>query len=335
MLKDLVLWSQKLKDGFDLAHNFYFEHKSKLPKNVKKVAFFGMGGSGIAGRILKTLLDKKSNILSFVIDSPEVPNFIDTETLAVVITYSGNTWETVDALNALQEKFIPTIVLSHGGKAAQIAESKNLPFILLPEAIQPRAALGQFLGILLALFDLMGIVPSKEMFEIFKKQADLYVPKLQEEAYFADFLDIIGDYEMFHVWGVSGDSAAFAYRAQTQFNENSKLQAVSSVFPECCHNLMVGFMHFKQKPLVMMFYSDFLPTNLNVAIDATSELLKEKGVLLYKPPILGDTWEGQLFHMILWSDFASYFLGIKHGVDVTLVNIINELKAKQKEKGIK
>jgi hypothetical protein len=85
----------------------------------------------------------------------------------------------------------------------------------------------------------------------------------------------------------------------------------------------------------MMFYSDFLPAHLNFAIDATSELFREKGVILYKPPILGDTWEGQLFHIILWSDFASYFLGIKRGVEIAPVNIISELKAKQQEKGIK
>jgi glucose/mannose-6-phosphate isomerase len=335
MLEELTLWSKKIKDGLQIAHDFHFAHSAQLPRNVKKIAFFGMGGSGIAGRIIKTFLDKKCNIPSFIVDSPQLPHFVSTDTLAIVISYSGNTWETIDALNELTEKFVPTIVISHGGKAAQIAESKNLPFILLPESIQPRTALGHFLGIILGLLDLMGIIPGKDILFTFVKQADLHVPKLEEEASFSDFLQIIGEYDFFHIWGVSSDSAAFAYRSQTQFNENSKVEAVSSVFPECCHNLINGFTNFAQKPFLMIFYTDFLSSNLDIAIQATSELLKEQGVILYKPPVLGDNWEGQLFYLILWSDFASYYLGKKRGVDVARVELIEKLKQKHASKGIK
>ncbi len=335
MINELTLWPKKLKDGLDLAHNFYFENKSKLPKNIKQIAFFGMGGSGIAGRIVKTFLDKKSNIPSFIIDSPEVPKFISTDTLCFVITYSGNTWETLNALNYLTENFIPTVVISHDGRALEISEAKNLPFILLPNSSQPRAALGNFLGLILGLLDLMKIIQTKEIIETFIKQAELYIPKFESEEYFNDFLYASNGYEIFHTWGISGDSAEFAYRAQTQFNENSKVRAVYSSFPECCHNLLVGFTNCKEKPLVLMYYTDFLSQKLNLAIESTTEILKKAGAILYKVPVLGDTWEGQLFHMILWSDFASYYLGKKLGVDTVSVKLIEELKAKHKTKGIK
>ena len=335
MFKDLILWSQKLKDGFQLAHDFYYKNSLLLPKKINKIVFLGMGGSGISGRIVKTFLDKQCKIPSFVINSPELPDFIDAETLAFVVSYSGNTWETIDALNSLTEKFIPTIVISHGGKAIQIAERKNLPFVLLPEAIQPRAALGNFLGIILGLIDLIGIMPTKNFFDAFYKQIDIFLPKFKDKAYFSDFLDKINNYEFFHIWGVSSDSAAFAYRAQTQFNENSKLRAVSSEFPECCHNLLVGFTNCRIKPFVMLFYTDFLSSHLNFALQATFDLLKEQGVELYKPPILGDNWEEQLFHIILWSDFASYYLGEKLGVEITPVKLISRLKEKHQSMGIK
>jgi glucose/mannose-6-phosphate isomerase len=340
MLDEFTLWSQKLKDGLQLAHDFHYNNSERLPKNIKKIVFLGMGGSGIAGRIVKTFLDKKSNIPTFVLDSPTVPAFVDTDTLAIVVSYSGNTWETIDAFEKLAEKFIPTIVISHDGKALEIAESKNIPRILLPESVQPRAALGHFLGIILGLFDLMGIMSAiEDIIPTFQKQADLYIPKFEDEGYFSDFLYAVENYDFFHVWGVSGDSAAFAYRAQTQFNENSKVRAVFSDFPECCHNLLVGFTDSKKvkelKPFVMLFYSDFLPSHLSIAINSTSELLKEQGVVLYKPPVLEDNWEGQLFHMILWSDFASYYLGKNRGVEVVPVKLIDELKEKHKQKGIK
>ena len=333
MLEEIALWSEKLKDGLQIAHDFHFEHGGQLPKNIKKIIFVGMGGSGISGRVVKTILDKKSTIPSFIVDGTELPAFVDTETLAVVISYSGNTWETVDILDQLVEKFIPTICLAHGGKVAQIAESKNLPFILLPESMQPRTALGTFLGITLGLFDLMGICEGKTIIARFQKVLTEYMLKFQDDpSYFTPFLDAVDDYEQLHVWGISGDSAAFAYRAATQFNENSKVQAVFSAFPELNHNLLVGFTDCNKPPFVLFFATEFLSRKLQTSVDVVSKLLKEKGVVLYKPPVLGDTWEEQLFHIILWADFASVYFGKNRGVDLAPVILIQELKKRFEQK---
>jgi glucose/mannose-6-phosphate isomerase len=336
MLEEVTLWSKKLKDGLDIAHNFHFKNSARLPNNIKKIIFVGMGGSGIVGRVVKTFLDKKSNIPSFVVDSPELPAFVDTQTLAVVVSYSGNTWETVKILNQLVEKHVPTLAISHGGKVAEIAENKNLPFLLLPESKTPRSALGNFLGIILGLFDLMGIVEGKKILNAFEKQLELYMPKFEKDtSYFNDFLNIANECEMFHMWGISGDSAAFVYRAQTQFNENAKVQAVTSYFPELNHNLLVGFSQCKKPPVVLFFGTEFISTTLCESVEAVCQILKERGVTLYKPPILGDTWGGQLFHIILWADFASYYLGKAKGVDIEAVDIVEDLKKRIREKEIK
>lgn len=42
-----------------------------------------MGGSGIAGKIVKTFLDKKCKIPSFIIDGQQVPKLIDSDTLCL------------------------------------------------------------------------------------------------------------------------------------------------------------------------------------------------------------------------------------------------------------
>jgi glucose/mannose-6-phosphate isomerase len=333
MIREFQLWPQKLQEGLDLAHNFHFEHGTLLPKGIKKIAFFGMGGSGIAGRIIKTILDKKCSIPSFVVDSPELPAFIDTDTFAVVVSYSGNTWETVAALEKLVEKFVPTLVIAHGGKALEIAEGKNIPHIVVPQSETPRTALGYFLSIILGLFDLMGITTTgKEIIASCIEHAERYIPKFEDKGHFIDFLDMAEGHDWFHVWGIQGDSAPCAYRAQTQFNENSKVQAVTSFFPELNHNLLTSFTLNKEKSLVVMVYTDFLPAQTCIAIDAMSEILHEQGIMLYKQPVLGDTWEKQLFYLILWADFASYYLAEKRGVDAKAIPLIDALKERIEEK---
>jgi len=335
VIEDLRLWSKKLKDGLDIAHNFHFVNSAALPKKINKIVFVGMGGSGIAGRIIKTFFDKKSKIPTFIVSSSVVPNFVDSETLAIVISYSGNTWETLEALNSLVDKHIPTIVLSHGGKISEVAKNKNLPLIILPESRTPRSALGSFISILLGLFDLMGLIDGKKILAAFEKQVALFLSKFEDKGVFASFLDYVGDDDFIHVWGVDSDTDSVAYRAQTQFNENSKMQAVFAAFPELTHNLVVGFSKFEKKPKVLLFSSEFLPSGIEIALNSMEKALKDRGVQLYKPEILGDTWEEQLFYIILWADFASYYLALRRSVDAYPVKIIDELKNKYKENGIK
>ncbi|HLF67435.1 MAG TPA: hypothetical protein VI522_07430, partial [Gammaproteobacteria bacterium] len=80
MLSELRLWSQKINAGLDIAHNFHFKQSAALPSGVKKIAFVGMGGSGIAGQIIATFLEKRTKVASCIIDGPVVPQHVDTGT---------------------------------------------------------------------------------------------------------------------------------------------------------------------------------------------------------------------------------------------------------------
>jgi glucose/mannose-6-phosphate isomerase len=335
MFNELMLWTKKLNDGYELAADFHKLYVNVLPRAPKKIVFVGMGGSGIAGRIFKTFFDQRSEIPVHVVAGPTMPSYVDSQTLAIVISYSGNTWETLDVLKQLSDRHVPLFVLAHGGRAAEIAQLRNIPFTLIPESSTPRSALGIILGFLCCLFEEMNLLPGKQIFDAFYKHASTYLSKFSNESFFEDFINKAKGYDSFHIWGIEGYTDAVAYRSQTQFNENSKVAAVFGSFPEVCHNLIVGFTQFAQKPLVMLCETSFLPAHLDIALDAASELLYEKGVVLYKSPILGDTFEEQLFNIILWSDFASCYLAQERGVQARPNLFIDELKEKQKQKGIK
>lgn len=332
MLKELNLWSVKVRDGISLAKDFYTDFGARLPKHPKKVLFVGMGGSGIAGRIMKVFFDNKTDMRTEVITSPMLPAYVSTDSLAFVVSYSGNTWETVTVLEGLIKKHIPTVVLAHGGKAITLAQSHNIPYVIVPESLTPRSALGTFLGFLAHIFNHLGFIDGEKMTTELLKTIDTYVPLFSERGYFDDFLTLANNYDMINVWGVSNDSSAVAYRVATQFNENAKIQAFYGEYPELAHNVLAGITgKWEKKPIVIVFNSDFLPENVTVALNAISEILRKNKVILYKPPVLGDTFHSQLFSMILWGDFASYFLGKERGVTIEAVAVIEELKKLQKE----
>jgi len=335
MLEDVACWSQKLHTGLELAQKFYQDKSDKLPQQIKKVAFFGMGGSGIVGSLLKTFFDKQSSPQCYSINSPIVPEYIGKDTFAIVISYSGNTWETVTALKQLVAKKIPFMIFAHGGRAQEIADNSGYLFVKAPEALTPRSSLGYMMGFFMGLLDSLDALDNGQKMALdFCAHADEHVKTFQNEKYFQEFIDLAKNYETFHIWGVTGDTDAAAYRAQTQFNENSKVHAVASAFPELCHNLIVGFTNCHNSPLVVQMSTSSIPDYLTKALVATEELMLEKGVNLYKVPVLGDTFHSQLFNAILWADFASCYLGNARGAELVPVKLIDSLKRKHKEKGI-
>jgi glucose/mannose-6-phosphate isomerase len=333
ILNDLRLWPEKLATGLELAEHFFDKHrKSFSHKNYKEITFIGMGGSGIAGKIVKNFFDRESlSTKVSTIDSPDKSKFISCNALVFLVSYSGNTWETIESLQYLIENSINVIVVAHGGKARKIAEEHSLPFSTIPESIAPRAALGYFLGFIFGFLNKLELIKGKEIVNDCVMHAIEYVPKFSEDSFFDYFLNLVKKKDFFHIWGVSLDSDVFAFRAQTQFNENSKIQAVSSVFPELCHNLIVGFTKSAEPPVVLFCYTDYVSEMMKKAIKVTEEVMLEKGVLLYKVPIFGNTSTQQLFNVILWSDFASYFLGVQREVDINSVHVIDSLKEKHKQ----
>jgi len=71
-------------------HNLSYE-------NFKNVVLAGLGGSGIAGRIVKTYFQALAPLPIEVISDYKLPNYVDDKTLVILNSYSGNTEETLSA----------------------------------------------------------------------------------------------------------------------------------------------------------------------------------------------------------------------------------------------
>lgn len=333
MLEELRSWPEKMRTGAQLGDDFYASYNHYFSMPIKNIIFVGMGGSGIAGRLVSNIITKKTSLFSTALETPSIPAWCTTETLAFVVSYSGSTWETVQALKELTARFIPTVVLAHGGVALEIAQSKKIPFMILPSSLTPRTALGSFLGFMLTVLDHLDLIEGKQIVSDLLSYLSHNMHSFETAGFFDAFLSKARNRDFFHIWGVSGDSAPAAFRAQTQFNENSKVAAVTSFLPEANHNLLASFAKQTAQPLVLLFSTIFLPTALMLCLDSMEEVIQEAGVALYKPPLLGDTWEKQLFHIIVWADFASYYLAKQRGVEAMPVELIERLKEKNRRRG--
>ena len=73
--------------------------KPKFPdaSDIDQLVVMGMGGSGIAGDIVKAIVSPRIPIPVVVSKGYECPNFVGRRTLVMVVSFSGETEETLHA----------------------------------------------------------------------------------------------------------------------------------------------------------------------------------------------------------------------------------------------
>ncbi len=112
------------------------------PQRPRAFVLIGMGGSAIAGDLLRILADREGTVPVHVVRHYEPPSWITPEDFLLFSSYSGETEETLSAYRALSRLGCRSAVIASGGSLADRARSEGLPLALLPAGFPPRAALG-------------------------------------------------------------------------------------------------------------------------------------------------------------------------------------------------
>ena len=106
-------FTHHLKDAIKIAQNTKLKSSKKTIKNV---LICGLGGSGIGGTIVKDLISKKTKIPIVINNDYNIPAFANEHTLVVVSSYSGNTEETLSALEKCQIQGSEIAIITSGGR---------------------------------------------------------------------------------------------------------------------------------------------------------------------------------------------------------------------------
>ena len=107
-------------------------------KNIEHIVFSGMGGSGTVGDVLSAILSK-TNIHVTVVKGYLLPKTVDSNTLVITTSMSGNTVETLTTLKSAIKKTKYIISFSDGGKMKKFCKENNVIHHDIPLAHSPRA----------------------------------------------------------------------------------------------------------------------------------------------------------------------------------------------------
>ena len=134
MLSKIQSFPSQLHQGWDIGKDTI---RSLDLSRYRSIVFSGMGGSAVAGDLIQAFLFEQWAIPFFINRDYRLPGFLNTKTLFVASSYSGNTEETLSSLRQAQEAGCDVICLASGGKLSEEAEKKDYPLFKIPGGNPP------------------------------------------------------------------------------------------------------------------------------------------------------------------------------------------------------
>ena len=328
MLEHVLNLGNQLKTDLKTSEGF-------TSVNYERILIVGMGGSGIAGDVLKLILNQHTNIDVEVSKTYNLSKTqIATRPFCLFISYSGNTEETVSVAKDAIDENLEWAVISSGGELLELATKYNKKFVKVPDRLQPRAAFG------LMTKAVINFLPNQNK--------EIFINACEEAGNYLN--NLIGDVsnEVFeiskNIAGQIGTKTAVIYagsdltylaaqRWKTQINENSKSKAFVGFMPEVHHNEILSW-EADQEGSKNNFTLILLRGNDHKKIDNrfefTKELIGSKVDTIDVRNISSGNLIIDLFHLVLIGDLVSINLADHLNIDPFNIDVIEILKKKLK-----
>lgn len=309
-----------------------FEEKLSLPESYKSVEnsiLSGMGGSALGAHIFKAL-DLCSVPFDFY-NGYTPPNYVNSKTLFIASSYSGNTEETVASLKKALQAKAKIIIISAGGELDVIAKTKKLPLIKFNTRFnpsgQPRYGLGYGLGALFNIFLTLGLC--KTSVKDIKAAINISAVGLDKAKALA--LAMRGYSPVL----VGADFLyPNAHILANQINETCKTNAYSHALPELNHHLMEGLKrpNLNQKYLKFIFLeSELYDKKIKNRIKITKDVVKKNGIEYYGYKAVGETKLAQALDCLFVCGLASLILSIMYRENPTSIPWVDYFKNRLKK----
>jgi glucose/mannose-6-phosphate isomerase len=348
-LKEIAKVDRSNMIDFCIETPKHYERASKLVKAIsidyakpETIIVAGMGGSAIGGELTKDWARDELVTPIEVCREYSLPQYADKNTLVIVVSYSGETEETLSVFLEAIKRRCMTFCISSGGLLGEFAEKLSIPYMLVPSGMAPRASLPYLFVPLPLLLEKVGLV-SKVNSEIsdaiknLKIISDANSPEKSLSKSLAKRLASSLSDTIPVIYGF-GIYCSVAHRLKTQFNENSKIPSKWDCFSELDHNEVVGWEAANElgKHFSTVFIRDDNESEaIRARIGITEELMRKKSLKIYEINSIGKSKIAKMSSVMCIGDFASVYLAIMRGIDPTPVKSIGSLKKKLKESGTK
>jgi len=302
MREHILALPEQLRTGVSLGAS------ARVAKPFRTLISTGMGGSAVAGEMVSMV--REGTVVHWDYDLPAGAGAAD---LVICTSWSGDTEETVSSYRAARKLGAETLVITSGGKLADMARADGSPLIGLPKqnAI-PRANVGLMAGALFGALGLESLLPSS-----------LDVAALEPEA--KELAAALGS-RMPVIY------ASYPWRKLTGFwkmcySETAKRQVMVNWFPSGAHNEMVGWEgpYRDQVAFVLLRDPQDAPRYAK-NFDALLALLGTKGYTVRTVGLTGNTVMEKVFTDYARALWTGYYAALGLGIDPVATELLDEFK---------
>ena len=322
--------SQKMYQVYDrwseLAKNAFNDDVNSVSyEGIDHIVFSGMGGSGALSDIFAAILSKTDTHVC-VVKGYHLPKTVDSNTLVVTTSISGNTEETLSILSSALEQKCRIAAFSSGGKMEEFCSKNNIEYRKIKQVHSPRASFSIFLYSMLKTLesvlpiDKQDILESLEHLESQKKNISSANLSPDNSALsLAQWIKTIP--LIYYPLGLQ----AAAIRFKNSLQENAKLHAIAEDVIEACHNGIVSWEKSSNiKPILIQGKDDYIKTK------ERWEILKEyfdiNGVDYLEINSVSGNILSKIINLIYLLDYASIFKAVLDGIDPSPIKSIDFIK---------
>jgi len=295
-------------------------------KDIDHIVFSGMGGSGALGDIFSSILSK-TDIHVNVVKGYHLPKTVDSKTLVVTTSISGNTVETLAVLDSARKTGCKLIAFSSGGKMEEYCTKNKVEFRKIPMFHSPRVSFPAYLYSILKTLNSQIPVKKDDVFESISEMENsqklISSSNLENNPSLNLAEWISGIPLVYHPWGL--EAAAIRFKASLQ--ENAKTHAITEDVIEACHNGIVSWERKSEiKPILIEGQDDYIKTKERWNI--IKEYFEEKNIPFYEVYSVNGNILSKLSNLIYVLDYASIYFAILSKTDPSPIKSIDFIKSK-------
>ncbi len=312
---------------------------SGLPsaEGVDSVVVLGMGGSGVSGDVVQSVVEPRLPIPFRVIKSyGPLPEWVGRNTLVFAVSYSGSTEETVAAMEEAHAKAARIVAVSSGGPIGELAEQHGITHVRIPTGLQPRASLGYLTLPIFAVLEKMGILVGigddvSEAIDVLEALGERCHRDQPTHRNPAKELAHALLHKVAIVYGAYGLTATAAMRFKCDLNEYGKVPAFWNYLPELDHNEIVGWSGLtdlsKQNFLIVHLRDVEEHPRIVHRFEITKHLIEASSAGVYEVTAEGNSPLARILSLVMVTQLAAIYVGLQYGVDPGPVEVIQKLKA--------
>jgi len=319
----------------------------KIPKEFRqctKILVNGMGGSSTGARIVKSVFAKELKVPFNIEPGYIVPDYVDKDTLYIIVSYSGSTEEPIFTYLEAKKRGAKILAIAENNPKTplyKLMKKKNIPgYIFTPTnniSNQPRLGVGYTMfGVtyLLARIGFLNIqekniknyianmIIDSKKFIIDKPVKNNPAKKIAKSFFNHSVVLVAAEH-------LEGNLYSF----RNQINECAKQFSTYLTLPDLNHFAMEGLVNPKSNKNSLIFFfidSKLYHPRIQKRSELTKQVVAKNGIKVISYELKSATRINQAFEFLQLGSWISYYLGMLNNVDPVKIPWVDWFKKELK-----